>query len=98
MDRGMAAQTVPILAARRLVVKTRNRRRERVGRIGIGYRCMTLEAQLADSAPLEHLGIRRAVRRMARRAPLKFQCRMLEHKRSLLIAVTFYTSRVGPDC
>ena len=58
---------------------------------------MALETELPHAAALQHLWIRRAVRRMACRAAFELQRRVFENERSLFIAVALDASCIGTD-
>ena len=72
-----------------LIVKRRRPRRgaEAGGRVA-------LQAQQIDVAELQHVGIRSAVRQVARLATIDLDRRMLEDKRALLINVAFEADRI----
>ena len=55
---------------------------------------MALQAQQVDVAELQHVGIRSAVRQVARLASIDLDRRMLEDKRTLLINVAFEADRI----
>jgi len=58
---------------------------------------VTFETKLPHAASLQHLRIRRAVRRVARRAAFHLQRSMFKNERALLIAVALDTRRVSTD-
>lgn len=56
------------------------------------------QTKLGDPAGCQQPRIRRAVRRMTRSAPFGLNRRMLVHKRTLFVRVTFYAGRIGTRC
>ena len=91
MDRRVADRAV-LVSQYGLVME-----RRRIGCELVRDAAMAFHTELSDARTLEHLGIRRAMRRVAGRTAFHFQRRVLKNERALFVTVALDAGRVGAD-
>ena len=92
MDRRVADRAV-LVSQYSLVME-----RRRVGCELVRYAAMALHTELSDARTLEHLRIRRAMRRVAGGTAFHFQRRVLKNERALFVTVALHAGCVGAHC